>query len=99
MVRAAYSDHAEDDDWSQAGTLVRDVLDNAARQRLVDNVVGHLLNGVSDPVLQRAYEYWRNIDKDLGARIESGVIAKQDEKDPKADQQGNPARAGMQDKA
>ena len=47
--------HAEDDDWGQAGTLVRDVLDDAARDRLVDNVVGHLLNGVSEPVLQRAF--------------------------------------------
>ena len=45
IMRTAYVDHAEDDDWGQAGTLVRDVLDDAARDRLVDNVVGHLLNG------------------------------------------------------
>ena len=92
MVRAAYTLHAEDDDWGQAGTLVREVLDDAARERLVDNIVGHLLNGVSEPVLQRAFEYWRNVDKDLGDRIEAGVRAKQDEKDPKADEQANPAR-------
>jgi len=24
-------------------------------------------------VLQRAFEYWRNIDRDLGDRIEKGV--------------------------
>ena len=63
MVRSAYTLHAEDDDWGQPGTLVREVLDDAARQRLVGNVVGHLLNGVSEPVLVRAFEYWHNVDK------------------------------------
>ena len=73
---SAYTLHAEDDDWGQAGTLVREVLDDAARERLVDNVVGHLLDGVSEPVLERAFEYWRNVDKDLGDQIEAGVRAK-----------------------
>ena len=49
MVRKAYTLHAEDDDWGQPGTLVRDVLDDAARTRLVSNIVGHLKNGVSAP--------------------------------------------------
>ena len=52
--------------------MVREVLDDAARGRLVDNIVGHLLNGVSEPILQRAFEYWRNVDKDLGDKIEAG---------------------------
>ncbi len=77
MVRSAYTLHAEDDDWGQAGTLVREVLDDAARERLAGNVVGHLLDGVSEPVLQRAFQYWRNVDKDLGDRIEAGVRARQ----------------------
>jgi catalase len=99
MVRAAYPPRAEDDDWSQAGTLVRDVLDDDARGRLADNIVGHLLNGVSDPVLTRAFEYWRNVDKALGDKIENGVTAKRREKDPKAENQANPARESMQAKA
>ena len=90
---------SEDDDWGQAGTMVREVLDDAARERLVDNIVGHLLNGVTEPVLQRAFEYWRNVDKNLGDRVEAGVRAKQGEKDPKAAQQANPARSSMQAKA
>ena len=73
MVRAAYTLHSEDDDWGQAGTLVREVLDDAARDRLVSNVAGHLLDGVTEPVLQRAFGYWRNVDKDLGDRIEAAV--------------------------
>ncbi len=99
IMRTAYVAHEQDDDWGQAGTMVREVMDDAARGRLAENVVGHLLNGVTEPVLQRAFEYWRNVDKDLGEKIESGVRSKQDEKDPKAAKQANPARRGMQDKA
>ncbi|MFE7193395.1 catalase [Kitasatospora sp. NPDC057541] len=73
MVREAYSLHAEDDDWGQAGTMVRKVLDDAQRDRLVSNIVGHLQGGVSDPVLERAVQYWRNVDKALGDRIAKGV--------------------------
>jgi catalase len=77
MVRSAYTLRADDDDWGQAGTMVRDVLDDAARERLVSNIVGHLLDGVSEPVLARAFEYWRNVDKELGDRVEAGVRAQQ----------------------
>ncbi|MFF2954633.1 catalase [Kitasatospora sp. NPDC057965] len=73
MVREAYSLHAEDDDWGQAGTMVRKVLDDAQRDRLVSNIVGHLQGGVSEPVLERAVQYWRNVDKALGDRIAKGV--------------------------
>ena len=77
LVRTAYEQHAEDDDWSQPGTLVREVMDDAARDRLVSNIVGHLLNGVSEKVLVRAFEYWHNVDTDLGDRVEKGVRAGQ----------------------
>ena len=77
MVHAAYTLRPEDDDWGQAGTMVREVLDDAARERLVSNIVGHLLDGVTEPVLQRAFEYWRNVDKDLSNRVEKGVRAGQ----------------------
>ncbi|MGI8721648.1 MAG: catalase, partial [Geodermatophilaceae bacterium] len=99
IQRAAYVQHAEDDDWGQAGTMVREVLDDASRERLVNNIVGHLLNAVSEPILLRAFEYWRNVDKSLGDKIEAGVRAKADEKDPKAAEQANPAREAMQAKA
>ncbi|GGW84555.1 hypothetical protein GCM10010341_00650 [Streptomyces noursei] len=45
----------------------------ATRERLVGNVAGHLLGGVSRPVLDRALRYWRNIDKNLGDRIAKKV--------------------------
>ena len=77
IMRAAYVEHAEDDDWGQPGTMVRKVLDDAARDRLVSNIVGQLLNGVTEPVLQRAFWYLRNVDENLGSRVESGVRAAQ----------------------
>ena len=73
MVRAAYTLRRDDDDWGQAGTLVRKVLDDAARDRLVYNIVGHLLGGVTEPVLERAFQYWKNVDQTLGDRVEKGV--------------------------
>ena len=73
MVRQAYTLREDDDDWGQAGILVREVMDDAARERLANNVIGHLSAGVSEPILERAIEYWRNVDKDLGDKIAAGV--------------------------
>ncbi|MGH3444418.1 MAG: catalase, partial [Nocardioidaceae bacterium] len=76
LQHAAYTLHAEDDDFGQPGTMVREVLDDAARGRLVNNIVGHLLDGVTEPVLERAFDYWRNVDKEIGDRVEAGVREK-----------------------
>ncbi len=73
LVSSAYTLREDDDDWSQAGIMVREVLDDAGRDRLVSNIVGHLQQDVTPPVLARAIEYWRNVDKDLGDRVAAGV--------------------------
>jgi catalase len=77
IMRAAQTLHAEDDDWGQPGTMVREVLDDAARERLAGNIVGQLLNGVTEPVLERAFWYWKNVDSGLGEQVEKGVRAGQ----------------------
>jgi catalase len=69
IVRAAYTKHREDDDFGQAGTMYRKVLDADAQSRLVSNIAGHLGNGVTGDVLARALEYWRQVDDDLGTRV------------------------------
>ncbi len=75
MVRSAYTLHAQDDDFGQAGTLVRKVFDDAQRAALVDQVAGSLKGGVRSPVLERAFDYWKSIDADVGRRIEEKVRA------------------------
>ncbi|MDB5898189.1 MAG: catalase, partial [Ramlibacter sp.] len=75
MVRSAYTLHEEDDDFGQAGTLVRQVFNDAQRAALVDQVAGSLLGGVRSPVLERAFAYWTSVDPDVGRRIEQKVRA------------------------
>ena len=73
MVRSAYILRPDQDDVIQPGTLVRDVFNDAEHQSLVDTVAGALLGGVRSPVLERAFEYWKSIDADIGRRIEEKV--------------------------
>jgi catalase len=73
FVREAYTLRKDDNDFGQANTLVCKVMNDEARDRLVNNVVGHLKNGVTEPVLKRAFDYWKNIDQKIGERIEKGV--------------------------
>jgi catalase len=65
----------EDDDFGQANAMVNQAVDDAARGRLVSNVVGHVRNGVREPVPSRVFEYWHNVDKAIGDRMEQGVRA------------------------
>lgn len=75
MVRSAYTPRAGDDDFTQPGILVREVFNDDQRTRLVDQVAGSLLDGVREPVLSRAFQYWKSIDPDVGNRIEAKVRA------------------------
>ena len=52
---------------------MREVFGDADRDALVDQVSGSLLGGVRSPVLERAFEYWKNIDPGVGQRIEDKV--------------------------
>jgi catalase len=66
------------DTWPDLrGFLVREVFDDAARDRLVSTVVRNLLGGVPEPVQERAFQHWKNIDQNIGERIEKGVRAGQ----------------------
>jgi catalase len=52
-------------------------MDDAVRDRPVENFVGQLLNSVRKRVRQRGFEYRRNVDKDLGDRFEKRSGARQ----------------------
>ncbi|MEJ7796369.1 MAG: catalase, partial [Nocardioides sp.] len=73
MVRQAYTLREDDDDFSQAGALVREVWNDEQREMFVQTVSGHLLGGVKGDVLERAFQYWMSVDPDTGKRIEELV--------------------------
>ncbi|HLS15506.1 MAG TPA: catalase [Beutenbergiaceae bacterium] len=75
MTRAAHTLHPEDDDFGQPGTLYREVLDDAARERLVGNIAGHVGEVVSDEIRERALAYWDQVDAELGQRVRQAVAA------------------------
>src|SRR5690606_24772759 len=94
LTRHAYDLHAEDDDFGQPGTLVREVFSDAQRDEFVKTVAGALV-GVKEPGLCHAFQYWKNVDEAIGQRIEDAVKANaQDPTVPgmgvDADQTGQP---------
>lgn len=76
FVREAYTLREDDGDYNQANDLVNKVMDDAQRDRLVDNASGHILGGVEDPdILERVFQYWTNVDETIGKRIKEKVLA------------------------
>ena len=63
----------EDDDFGQAGTLVREVMDDDGRDALVENIVGHASAEVSGETQDRVVAYWSNVDGEIGKRVASGL--------------------------
>lgn len=82
FLRAAYTLRRDDNDCGQPNALVNRVMDDAARERLVNNVAGHLLSGVEEPVLSRAFESWSKVDASVGQRIKNKVLEKKLQKRP-----------------
>ncbi|GAA3811127.1 catalase [Cellulomonas soli] len=75
LVRAAAALHPEDDDWGQAGTLYRDVFDDAARARFLETITGHVGAVRADDIRERAIGYWTHVDVDLGAKLRAALGA------------------------
>jgi catalase len=73
LVRSAYTLHAEDNDFIQAGNLYRHILDKTGRDHLVSNIVGHMSQGVERFVQERAVNLWRKVDSNFGERIAQGL--------------------------
>ncbi|MBC3194192.1 catalase [Pseudonocardia sp. C8] len=73
MVRQAYTLRADDDDYGQPNTLINEVMDEGQRERLVHNVAGAAAGVRSDEIRERVYQYWKNIDKAIGDRIEAAI--------------------------
>ncbi|GAB2802545.1 catalase [Actinoallomurus bryophytorum] len=74
IVRAAYTLHAEDDDYGQPRALYDNVLSDTDRANLAGNIVGHASRPeVTAEMKVRVVEYWRNVSKDLGDNVAKGL--------------------------
>ncbi|WP_407318159.1 catalase [Isoptericola halotolerans] len=75
LLRSAYTLHSEDDDFGQAGTLYREVFDDAAKARFLENLTGQGRSITIDEIRERFFQYWSNVDAELGAKLRSEVAA------------------------
>jgi catalase len=75
IERYANARHSEDDDFGQAGTLYREVMDDAQRDELAENIVAHASLEVTAEVQERVVAYWTQVDSMLGARVAAGLRA------------------------
>jgi catalase len=73
MVREAYKLHREDDDFGQAGTMVREVLSDTDVEHLASNIIGHATNAVTPEIQKRVVQYWTSVDADLGVKVAAGI--------------------------
>jgi catalase len=74
IMRSAYTPHAEDNDFVQAGNLYRNAMSATDREHLVNNIVGHMSQGVERFIQERTVKsYWYLVDPDLGARVARGL--------------------------
>jgi catalase len=69
LVHAAYSKRADDDDFRQAGVLVREVFSAAQRDRLVQTLVGQFGQLQRQEIRERFLRYWTNIDPETADRV------------------------------
>ncbi|MCJ7725262.1 MAG: catalase [Acidimicrobiia bacterium] len=65
-------DERETDDFEQAGALYR-LIDDAARQRLIDSIAGNLSQVSKDEIVERSVAHFRNADAEYGSRVQAAV--------------------------
>jgi catalase len=74
IMRSTYTLRAEDNDFVQARNLYRHVMSATDREHLVNNIVGHMSQGVERFIQERTVNtYWYPVDPDLGARVARGL--------------------------
>jgi len=75
LLQAAATLRSEDSDFGQAGTLYREVYDDAAKARFLATITG-AVSGVTRPeVTERAIWYWTSVDAELGASLRRNLEA------------------------
>ncbi|XP_030760908.1 catalase-like [Sitophilus oryzae] len=67
-----YPEYYEEDNYSQPGVFWEKVLDDAAKQRLVNNLAGSIRCATAD-IQKRAVKVFANVSKDLGDRLSKAL--------------------------
>ena len=75
LTRSAYTLRADDDDFGQAGTLYREVYDDAAKARFHETLTGQARAITVDEIRERFFQYWTNVDATLGAILRAAYAA------------------------
>ena len=75
LVRSAATLHSEDDDFGQAGTLYREVFDDAARARFLETITGAVGGTTIPEIRERAIQYWTSVDATLGAALRANLAS------------------------
>ena len=75
LVRTAATLHSEDSDFGQPGTLYREVYDDGAKARLLETLTGQGQSITIDEIRERFFQYWTNVDAELGAKLRAAVAA------------------------
>jgi catalase len=65
-------DSSDEDNFSQCGIFYRNVLDEGAKKRLVDNIAGHLI-GAAEFIQQRQIANFTKCDEDYGRRLKEAI--------------------------
>ena len=69
-MRAAATLHSEDSDFGQAGhALPRGLLGRRPSVRLQATLAGQAASITVDEIRERFFQYWTNVDADLGAAL------------------------------
>ena len=82
LIRAAATLRADDDDFGQAGTLYREVFSDEQRARFIETLTGQGQSVTIPEIRERFFQYWTNVDAELGATLRRTVEAPSGSADP-----------------
>jgi catalase len=69
---ARFNSHDDEDNFTQPNVFWNKVLDEGGRQRLVDNISGHLKDAAAF-IRERAVKVFTQVDPDFGRRVQAGL--------------------------
>ncbi len=75
LVRAAQTLRSEDSDFGQAGTLYREVFTAESKERFHATLLGQCQGISIESIRERFFQYWTNVDANLGAILRESYAA------------------------